>query len=175
MFSTSRKNHSGEDLWWPVLSFGPKILTDPGVVFATTNNSYGETVVRGEGVSGLEAMFGPSVPWGHYGSVSQRDNGLPDSWTTNDQAEVLYPTQLGLEYLRAIYVESHDRVDEATGLLGLWPATADIPVICKPEVCTDDEQRTEHAPRSGDSVDALVGMGRRTRLHHRTNDPRTPA
>ncbi|MFC5731169.1 MULTISPECIES: DarT ssDNA thymidine ADP-ribosyltransferase family protein [Nocardioides] len=134
MFTVSRKRHDGADLWWPVLSFRPDILSDPGVVFATTNNSYEETVKRGEGVDGLEALFGPAIPWGHHGSVSTRRTSMPDSWTTNDQAEVLYPTQLGLDHLQAVYVETEDLVDEANGILSLWPATENVPVTCKPEV-----------------------------------------
>jgi hypothetical protein len=133
MFSTSRRNRAGEDLWWPVLSFSPEILNDPGVVFTTTNNSYEKTVKRGEGHVRLDAMFGPRIEWGHYGTVDIRRSGMPDSWTTNDQAEVLYPGRLGLEHLQAIYVESEERIDDATGLLGLWPSLSAVPVIHKPE------------------------------------------
>ena len=59
---------------------------------------------------------------------------MPDSWTTNDQAEVLYPAQLSLEHLQAIYVEEEDRIDDATSLLKLWPGTSTVPVIHKRDV-----------------------------------------
>lgn len=134
MFTSSRRNHAGEELWWPVLSFTPDILADQGVVFTTTNNSYTGTVQRGTGHSGLEQLFGPAVPWGHYGTIARRWTGMPDSWTTNDQAEVLYPAQLSLEHLQAIYVEEEDRIDDATSLLKLWPGTSAVPVIHKRDV-----------------------------------------
>lgn len=134
MFTVSRKNIAGADLWWPVLSFSPDILSDAGVVFTTTNNSYGETVKRGDGVCGLEALFGEKIPWGHYGSVSNRRTSMPDSWTTNDQAEVLYPRQLALDHLKAVYVETEDLVDDAMATLRLFPETMSVPVICMPEV-----------------------------------------
>ena len=134
MFTVSRKRHDGLDLWWPVLSFRPDILSDPGVVFATTNNSYESVVQRGEGAEGLEALFGAAVAWGHYGSTHYRRTLMPDSWTTDDQAEVLYPNQLGLDHLQAVYVETEDLVDDAIACLSMWRATEDVPVICKPEV-----------------------------------------
>lgn len=134
MLGTSRRNHADPDLWWPVLSFGPSILNDPGVTFTTTNNSYSETVKRADGPDGLEAMFGPEIPWGHYGTTSRRWVDQPNSWTTNEQAEVLYPGQVSLTHLQAIYVEREDLVDEATSLTQLWATTANVPVIHKPEV-----------------------------------------
>jgi hypothetical protein len=135
MFAVSRRNKSGQkDAWWPVLSFDPEIMSHEGVVFATTNNSYEDTVRRGVGVEGLEALFGPAIPWGYHGTVSHRRNGSPDSWTTNDQAEVLYPGQLGLDHLQAVYVESDDLIDDASTILGMWEGTSRVPVSCKPEV-----------------------------------------
>lgn len=133
MFFFSRRKLAHVETWWPVLSFGPAILNDPGVVFTTTNNSYAEVIRRAEGPDGLEAMFGPSIPWGRQGSVLTR-NREPTHWTTDPQAEVLYPTYVDLTYLQAIYVETEDLVDEAYSVTQLWAGTASVPVIHKPEV-----------------------------------------
>ena len=92
------------DWWWAVLSFTPEILDHDGVWFATTNNVYEDVLERGQGIDGFEALFKERVPWGYYGYVSVRGDTHPDNWSTNRQAEVLYPTQLPLEHLQRIYV-----------------------------------------------------------------------
>jgi len=100
------------ELWWGILSFDPSLLDDPGVVFTTTNNVYHEVCERGEGVSGLEAMFKEAVPWGYLGSVKRRQSGTPENLPTDTQAEVLYPGELPLSLLQTIYVrtEEHRRL-----------------------------------------------------------------
>jgi hypothetical protein len=100
------------ELWWGILSFDPSLLDDPGVVFTTTNNVYNEVCERAEGVGGLEAMFKDEVPWGYLGSVKRRGSGTPENLPTDTQAEVLYPGELPLSLLRAIYVrrEEHRRL-----------------------------------------------------------------
>lgn len=100
------------ELWWGILSFGPSILDDPGVVFTTTNNVYHEVCEREDGVAGLQAMFKDAVPWGYLGSVKHRQSGHPKNLPTDEQAEVLYPGELALSRLQAIYVrkEEHRRL-----------------------------------------------------------------
>jgi hypothetical protein len=92
------------DFWWGILSFTPEILDHEGVWFATTNNVYDEVCERGQGTDGFDALFKASVPWGYYGAVIHRPAARPDNWTTDRQAEVLYPGELSLDFLRQIYV-----------------------------------------------------------------------
>jgi hypothetical protein len=106
LFDRAEKNLP--DHWWAVLSFDPEILDHDGVVFATTNNSYVEVCRRAGGVEGFADLFSQEVPWGHYGSVHTRNSGTPRNWTTDIQAEVLYPTAIPIGYLQRIYVQLAD-------------------------------------------------------------------
>ena len=99
MFDSSERWHAVDGVSWVVLSFRPHILGDPGVVFATTNNIY-PACLRGEGLAGFDAMFADPV-WGRY-SCRQERVGLPDNFTTDRQAEVLYPGELVLDHLQRI-------------------------------------------------------------------------
>ncbi len=107
----SRWDHNSE-FWWCVLSFSPEILTHDGVVFCTTNNSYIETVKRETGLKGLQALYANTVkerpPY-----VQTRNASTPLANPTSLQAEVLYPKQLGLEYLDNIYLPSLEYEAEA--------------------------------------------------------------
>lgn len=134
MLGYSKGWHPEASIWWVLLSFDPAILTHPGVYFATTNNSYSETVRRATGAEGLVDLFSSSVPWGHYGSVHRRRGDTPAHWTTDVQAEVLYPGDLPLSYLRAVYVAQEDHIDQVKTWLELFPNTPELTVTCKPEV-----------------------------------------
>jgi hypothetical protein len=96
------------DHWWAILSFDPEILNHDGVCFATTNNSYVDVCRRAGGVEGFADLFSERVPWGHYGSVRRRSPTTPENWTTDIQAEVLYPTAISIEHLQRIYVQLAD-------------------------------------------------------------------
>lgn len=111
--------------WWAVLSFTPDILDDEGVWFTTTNNAYEATCARGQGLDGLEAMFGPTVPYGHYGSVAQRPAGRPDQYPTHRAAEVLYPGALTFDHLQAVYV----REAQHRRLISAWCAAYGHPPL----------------------------------------------
>jgi hypothetical protein len=113
MLDSSENWHAADGIWWAVLSFDPVILTHPGVHFTTTNNTYTATVRRATGRDGLADMFSDKVPWGHYGAVDSRREDTPRHWTTNEQAEVLYPGELPLTYLRAVYVADPEHIDDA--------------------------------------------------------------
>ena len=112
LYRRSRKRFP--DYWWAILSFDVEILDHEGVWFTTTNNTY-PVCQRGQGQDGLQAMFGPEVPWGRRGSVKSRWTGMPDAWTTCQTAEVLYPRQIDLDHLRQIYVPGaqHRRLVQA--------------------------------------------------------------
>ena len=133
MFDSSERWHATEELWWAVLAFDVSILADPGVVFTTTNNTY-PVVKRGGGVDGLAALFANRVPWGYYGSVRQRGPGMPDAWTTDVQAEVLYPSKIQVDRLMAVYVREDEHIDVVNALLGALSGAPRVPVTCKPEV-----------------------------------------
>lgn len=134
MLDRSVNWHRHEDLYWAVLAFDPAVLGAPGVQFTTTNNTYHSCVRRGPGVDALEALFAPSVEWGYYGSMMRRWNGMPDAWTTDPQAEILYPNMVPLEHLTAIYVNEPEHVDDVHGITRVFPATGSVPVHLKPEV-----------------------------------------
>jgi len=133
MFDSSERWHATEELWWAVLAFDASILADPGVVFATTNNTY-PVVKRIGGVDGLAALFANRVPWGYYGSVRQRVPGMPDAWTTDVQAEVLYPAKIQIDRLMAVYVREDEHIDAVNALLGALSGAPRVLVACKPEV-----------------------------------------
>lgn len=119
------------DVRWRVLSFSPQILLHEGVVFSTTNNIY-PSVRRGEGEGGFEAMFA-DVVLGRYSSEIRRGASMPSSWTTCEQAEVLYPGRVPTEYLQKIYVaEDEDQDDVSAQLRALGHREIDIEVA--PEI-----------------------------------------
>ena len=138
MFHTSSRNWHPEDgIWWPVLAFDPVILTHPGVVFTTTNNTYHEVVKRGPGLDGLQQLFAPTVPWGYYGSVAQRRATTPSNWTTDPQAEVLYPLSVPLLYLRSVYVLEPEMEDDIHTWLSFCPEGAlsgPVTIATRPDV-----------------------------------------
>jgi hypothetical protein len=138
MLRRSRDWHEGEDIWWAVLSFRAEILEHDGVIFADSNNAYPVTS-RAPGVEGLETLFAPRVVWGKFNTVAYRAVDTPSNQTTHEQAEVLYPRGVSLQYLQAIYVAEPDHIDVVAGQV---EALADfseidlraIPVLCDPSV-----------------------------------------
>lgn len=129
MFGSSRRWHVQDGVSWVLLSFDPAVLGDPGVVFATTNNIY-PACRREEGLDGFDQMFEPVVA-GRYGRLHTRD-GLTDDLTTDRQAEVLYPGELGLARLQRIDVQVEAAVDDIEGALGVLGLA--LPVRLAPEV-----------------------------------------
>ena len=113
-FRLCRAWSHNQDLWWVILAFDPVIMTHPGVHFATTNNAY-EHCQRATGLAGLRALFVRSIQrkgtWLAY--RRQRAPHLP----TCEQAEVLYPVEVPLRFLRRIYVFEGDERDRVRGWL----------------------------------------------------------
>lgn len=135
MLDKSEEWHPPETgIWWAVLSFDPTILTHPGVHFTTTNNVYTETVVRGAGREGLEGLFADSLLWGHYGSRVSRWAGMPPHFTTDKQAEVLYPREVPLKYLRAVYVAQEEQLDEVKTWIEILSDQLEVDVAHRPDV-----------------------------------------
>lgn len=133
MLGSSMNWHAVDGLWWTVLAFDPSIAADPDVVFTTTNNTY-PTVRRAAGVTGLAAMYAEHVPWGYYDSVKHRWRGMPTQYTTDPQAEVLYPGRVGLDRLTSVYVHDEEHIDEVKALLATLRTAPMVPVHHRPEV-----------------------------------------
>ena len=117
MFGTSVRWHIKDENPWVVLAFDPRLLGDPGVVFATTNNIYPECR-RAEGLDGFRNLFADSVV-GRTWPVTVRHNRAdkPTDWPTDRQAEVLYPGEVPCKYLRRIYVQREDTIETMHGVL----------------------------------------------------------
>lgn len=97
--------HWDKDFWWCVLEFSPEIAAHDGVVFANTNNRY-SGVSRVTGIEGFENMYADKVvQW--YGRSVRRDT-TNDSHPTCPQAEVLYPLEVPITYLRRVFVRTDD-------------------------------------------------------------------
>lgn len=112
----ANKWHMNADRWWLILSFSPEILSHAGVYFATTNNVY-DHVARGRGIAGLQTLFVDTVRR-KEGWVANR-RGRAGNLPTCEQAEVLYPCCLSLDYLRKVYVRTDDQQDLAVGWLAM--------------------------------------------------------
>ena len=131
MFLWSEDQHRGEEVSWVALSFSPEILSHKGVVFTTTNNIY-PSCKRSEGLEGFSQMFSdPVIGW--YGRRHVRAGKL-DSWTTDRQAEVLYPGELSIEHLQRIDVQTEEGLDRIHGMMGGLNLNMDVPVRHAPEV-----------------------------------------
>lgn len=131
MFTASVKWHAAEGNPWVVLSFDPKILAHPGVVFTTTNNIY-PSCKRAEKLAGFNQMFMDPVV-GRYNERHDRVD-KPPQWTTDRQAEVLYPGELSCDYLQRIDVQSEEAVDRIHGALSGLASSEHVHVRHAPEV-----------------------------------------
>ncbi len=106
----SRHWHAGDrSLWWCVMAFDPVVATHDGVWFTTTNNFY-PAVRRAQALAGFQAMFGPEVA-GIYGTLIRRGVGHPTDLPTDPQAEVLYPKELSLAFLKRACFMTEDHAD----------------------------------------------------------------
>jgi len=105
LLAKARRNHPTQK--WFVLSFDPQILRHEDVWFTTTNNAYEPHVVRGRGINGMNLPYSATYK-DLKGNTHQRNSELPRQHPTSQQAEVLYPNFLTLNYLQAIYVENDE-------------------------------------------------------------------
>ena len=111
----SRRWHNRSDVWWCILEFDGNILAHDGVYFTTTNNSY-DLCMRGAGAEGLQALFANRIVRKSNGwSVDRR--GRRQELPTCEQAEVLYPESVSIEYLRRVFVNDGDHYDAVGGWL----------------------------------------------------------
>lgn len=112
------KWHAHRDVFWCILSFSPEIMAHAGVMFSTTNNAYA-LANRAPGKDGLAALFAQSVrlfptKWATRSKASQ------PNLTTCNQAEVLYPTALPLQYLKRVYLSSEANLHEVQAQIGFF-------------------------------------------------------
>jgi hypothetical protein len=114
LFGYSENWHPDES--WRILAFDPSILSHDGVHFVTTNNAYWQHLQRGTGVESLNALFADEVA-GIYGKPIRRTVGMPDAWTTDVQAEVLYPKGVSTKFLKTIYVRTTEDADAVAGAI----------------------------------------------------------
>lgn len=115
MFQTSQRWHPASSNPWVVLSFHPRMLAHPGVVFATTNNIY-PACNRAEGLIGFCGLFVDTI-YGRYNKKHDRTGKLA-AWPTDRQAEVLYPGELSCDQLQRIDVQQEDSLETIHGALG---------------------------------------------------------
>lgn len=106
----SERWHTNNDRYWILMSFDPVIMGHGGVYFSTTNNVY-EHTRRGKGAEGLEALFAPVIRRKGASWKAVRTNGRADRLPTCEQAEVLYPVAVTMDYLRKVYVREGDHAD----------------------------------------------------------------
>ena len=116
-FGFSNRWSHNSDIFWSIMAFDAEILTHQGVHFATTNNVY-LFCKRGNGLDGFNAMFATIVR--RKGDWSAKRRNRADWLPTCEQAEVLYPSAVPLEYLRKIYVRTDDDHDCVAGWLAQY-------------------------------------------------------
>ncbi|EGQ8480538.1 DarT ssDNA thymidine ADP-ribosyltransferase family protein [Vibrio parahaemolyticus] len=125
-FEHSRSVHKNTDIYWAILSFSPDILMHSGVYFTTTNNIY-PSCLRGQGVESFERMFANPIEGKFQKSFYRTPFHLP-SWTTCEQAEVLYPGRLSLDCLIKVYVSSFEDKSSIMAQLAVLGLTLDVEV-----------------------------------------------
>jgi hypothetical protein len=87
----------------------------------------------------LEALFADPV-YGRYNVEIRRREGMPLNWTTDIQAEVLYPGELDCRYLQRVYVATGSHHDIAAATCGiLLPSDGGgsqgrVPIVIDPDV-----------------------------------------
>lgn len=119
------------DAKWRILAFDPVLLTHSGVHFVTTNNAYWQHLNRGTGAPSLARLFDREVK-GIYGTAIQRTDGMPACWTTDVQAEVLYPKAVPTTFLKGIYVRTQAEADSVAGKIAALQHE-NVPIVVCPE------------------------------------------
>lgn len=117
--SGSASWHSGMDGYWVIVELDPVVLSHPGVVFVTTNNMY-TGAHRRAGAEGLQSLFADRVwPWASA-PPHERDALTPEHWTTDPQAEALYPAKLETKWVVRLIVAEEEQADSLRGQLRVF-------------------------------------------------------
>lgn len=130
-FEFSQNWHLNSDIWWGILSFDATALTNDGVYFTTTNNSY-DLCIRKKGLDGFNSLFVPKVGRKKIPSWSVSRLGRADRLPTCEQAEALYPGAVPTSYLRRIYVRDETCQDTVIGWLREFEYN-DVEVLIDPQ------------------------------------------
>ena len=135
LFGISKdKWHSRMEGFWCILAFLPEILSHTGVFFCTTNNAYSGVVLRGRGSTSLQRLFAKTVVEYESGTLAIRKTTTPSNQPTCNQAEVLYPGELLLDYLNCIYVNKSDDASAVESLFAVYPKINRVECIEKTEL-----------------------------------------
>ncbi|HIH3656914.1 TPA: DarT ssDNA thymidine ADP-ribosyltransferase family protein [Escherichia coli] len=126
-FNAAKRWFRSEDRWWCIMAFDPIILTHPKVYFTTTNNIY-TSVIRAPGLAGLQSMFTDTITRWRGNTV--RRNDRPQRLTTCEQAEVLYPNPLDMNFLRSVYVQDQEQAASIHGTLSSFGFHSVNVIIC---------------------------------------------
>lgn len=128
------KWHATKDLYWCILSFKPEIMSHPKVYFSTTNNAYA-CAVRETGIIGFDSMFAESIRQFPDKTI-RRPSQLAPNLTTCQQAEVLYPGRVPVEFLQRVYVPSEDIYCEAKAQIEICAPSLskDLELVIAPEL-----------------------------------------
>ncbi|WP_350431353.1 DarT ssDNA thymidine ADP-ribosyltransferase family protein [Shewanella sp. H8] len=129
-FSYSQQRRRSQTIFWVILSFSIKILNDDKVVFTTTNNIY-PSCTREPGLIGFDKMFSESIVGKFQVNMLRTEHHLP-SWTTCEQAEVLYPDGCSISHLLKIYVRNEDNKHSVKGILAAL--NKDYDVVIAPDM-----------------------------------------
>lgn len=129
LFQRSLSWHAGKDIFWVIMAFSVDLLDDEGVFFSTTNNIYSGTTRR-QGLSGFNALFASTIH--QYGGKFVTRGETPNHFTTDEQAEALYPDGLSMNYLQRIYARTGEETDRIHALLGQF-GREDVEVILAPD------------------------------------------
>lgn len=125
--------HPKEDVWWAILSFDAELMEHSGVWFATTNNGY-EHCIRLQEVGGLSRCFEKKIA--RKGTWTAWRGGRPAHLPTCEQAEVLYPEQVSINFLRKVYVQRGEDQDRVRGWIrefaASYPTLNDVEVVLAP-------------------------------------------
>jgi hypothetical protein len=91
--------------------------------------------LRGVGPETFGSLFAERiVRWRN--NVVTRDPASPLNYVTCEQAEVLYPGEVPVDFLKKIYLVSDEIADEVHGLVSVL-GYKDIEIVVKPEVFCD--------------------------------------
>lgn len=114
LFKYSTKWRAGSDIFWIIMSFRADLMSHDGVYFSTTNSIYPLTK-RNRDAEGLELLFAPLIARKPGWKVMRQNR--PDHLPTCEQAEVLYPESLSVDYLQGIYCRKGEEADWAHAML----------------------------------------------------------
>jgi hypothetical protein len=120
------------DVWWCVLEIDPKIMAHEGVFFSSTNNIFPATV-RSKEYLGLNYLFSDIV-YGRYNKENRRSVNMPLNYTTDVQAEVLYPNPVPLSCVTKILVLKEEHQDILMGQQEGLDMEPMIPVVVEPNI-----------------------------------------